>query len=156
MSGTLTFILGSELTGGSEMTALPRELRIDECRRLIADGGIGRVAFQSQSAQHIVPVNFQLDHDSIVFRTTPYSELGRLAPGSEAAFEVDELDVESTSGWSVVAKGRVDVIPDNFEKAAMRFSGKDPKPWAEGVRRLYMRLTWRELTGRRLVAPWWP
>jgi nitroimidazol reductase NimA-like FMN-containing flavoprotein (pyridoxamine 5'-phosphate oxidase superfamily) len=137
------------------MNALPQELGIEECRRLIEDGGVGRVAFHSQSGQHIVPVNFQLDRNSIVFRTTPYSELGRLGPGSEAAFEVDELDVESKSGWSVVAKGRVEVIPDNFETAAIRFFGKDPTPWAEGVRRLYLRLTWRELTGRRLVAPWW-
>ena len=137
------------------MSAFPRELETDECRRLLGDGGVGRVAFQSGSGQHIVPVNFQLDRNSIVFRTTPYSELGRLAPGSEAAFEVDQVDVESKSGWSVVAKGRVDVIPDNFETAAIRFFGKDPTPWAEGVRRLYLRLTWRELTGRRLVAPWW-
>jgi uncharacterized protein len=138
------------------MNAIARELPIDECRRLIEDGGVGRVAFQSASGQHIVPVNYQLDRDSIVFRTTPYSELGRLGPGSEAAFEVDELDTDSRSGWSVVAKGRVEVIPDNFQTAAIRFFGKDPTPWAEGVRRLYLRLTWGELTGRRLATPWWP
>jgi uncharacterized protein len=147
--------LEPEWTGDSEMTAFPHELRIDECRRLIADGGVGRVAFQSRSGQHIVPVNFELDRDSIVFRTTPYSELGRLAPGSEAAFEVEGLDVESTSGWSVVAKGRVERVPDNFETAAIRCFGKDPTPWAEGIRRMYLKLTWRELTGRRLAAPWW-
>ena len=138
------------------MSAIPKELETDECQRLIKDGGVGRVAFQSGSGQHIVPVNFQLDRDSIVFRTTRHSELGRLAPGSEAAFEVDELDVESQSGWSVVAKGLIEVIPDNFETAAIRFFGKDPTPWAEGTRRLYLRLTCRELTGRRLVTPWWP
>ncbi len=137
------------------MSAIPKELETDECQRLIKKGGVGRVAFQSGSGQHIVPVNFQLDRDSIVFRTTPHSELGRLAPGSQAAFEVDELDVESQSGWSVVAKGLIEVIPDNFETAAIRFFGKDPTPWAEGTRRLYLRLTWRELTGRRLAAPWW-
>ena len=137
------------------MNPRPQELGIEECRRLIEDGGVGRVAFQSGSGQHIVPVNFQLDGDSIVFRTTPYSELGRLAPGSEAAFEVDELDVGNKSGWSVVAKGPLERVPDNFESAAIRFFGKDPTPWAGGVRRLYLRLVWRELTGRRLVAPWW-
>jgi nitroimidazol reductase NimA-like FMN-containing flavoprotein (pyridoxamine 5'-phosphate oxidase superfamily) len=137
------------------MPALPRQLRPDACRRLIARGGVGRVAFQSASGQHIVPVNFQLDGNSVVFRTTPTSELGRLAPGSEAAFEVDELNVDTRSGWSVVAKGPIEVIPDNFETAAIRFFGKDPTPWAEGVRRRYLRLTWRELTGRDLVTPWW-
>jgi uncharacterized protein len=137
------------------MNPLPQELGIDECRRLIEDGGVGRVAFRSGSGQHIVPVNFQLDRDSIVFRTTPYSELGRLTPGSEAAFEVDELDVGNKSGWSVVAKGPLEKVPDNFETAAIRFFGKDPTPWAGRARRLYLRLAWRELTGRRLVTPWW-
>ena len=137
------------------MPAVPRELRPDACRRLIMKGGVGRVAFQSASGQHIMPVNFQLDGDSVVFRTTRDSELGRLAPVAEAALEVDELDVETRSGWSVVAKGRIDVIPENFETAAIRFFGKDPMPWAGGVRRLYLRLTWRELTGRELAAPWW-
>jgi nitroimidazol reductase NimA-like FMN-containing flavoprotein (pyridoxamine 5'-phosphate oxidase superfamily) len=131
------------------MNTFPRELRADECRRLIEDGGVGRVAFQSRSGQHIVPVNFELDGDSIVFRTTPYSELGRQAPGSEAAVEAEGLAVQGQSGWSVVARGQLDVIPGYFETAAIRF-GKDPTPWAEGVRRLYMRLTWRELTGRWL------
>jgi nitroimidazol reductase NimA-like FMN-containing flavoprotein (pyridoxamine 5'-phosphate oxidase superfamily) len=137
------------------MSAFPRELRPDDCRRLIMNGGVGRVAFQSASGQHIVPVNFQLDGDSVVFRTRPDTELGRVAPVPEAAFEVDELDVDAQSGWSVVAKGRIDVIPDDFETAAIRFFGKDPRPWASGARRLYLRLTWRELTGRELAAPWW-
>ena len=112
------------------------------------------MAFQSASGQHLVPVNFQLDGDSVVFRTRPDTELGRAAPVSEAAFEVDELDVDTESGWSVVAKGRIDLIPDNFETAAIRFFGKDPTPWAKGARRLYLRLSWRELTGRELAAPW--
>jgi nitroimidazol reductase NimA-like FMN-containing flavoprotein (pyridoxamine 5'-phosphate oxidase superfamily) len=137
------------------MPAFPRELRPEDCRRLIADGGVGRVAFQSATGQHIVPVSFELHGDSIVFRTSPTSELGRFAAGSEAAFEVDALDPDTRSGWSVVAKGRIEAVPDNFETAAIRFFGKDPMPWAEGVRRKYLRLTWRELTGRELVAPWW-
>lgn len=142
--------------GRKLMPAFPRELSPEDCRSLIAERSVGRVAFQSASGQqHIVPVSFQLDGDSVVFRTSPASELGRLASGAEAAFEVDDLDVENRSGWSVVAKGRIEVIPDNFETAAIRFFGKDPTPWAAGVRRLYLRLTWRELTGRELSVPWW-
>src|SRR5690242_10598672 len=137
------------------MNAFPRELGSAECRHLIEEGGVGRVAFQSALGQHIVPVNFQVDRDSLVFRTTPHSELGRLGPASEAAFEIDELDVEHKSGWSVVARGLIEELPDNYETAAIRFFGKDPTPWARGDRRLYLRLTWRELTGRRLEAPWW-
>ena len=131
------------------MTATSRVLSPEECRRLIQGGGVGRVAFRGGRSVHIVPVNFVVDRDTIVFRTAPYSELGEHGAGKIAAFEVDELDVHTESGWSVVAKGPVHVISTHAEVAALRL-GNDPEPWADGVRRLYLRLTWHELTGRRL------
>ena len=131
------------------MAAVSQELDQDECRRLIAGGGVGRVAFRGEQGLHIVPVNFTVDGDSIFFRTAPYSELGEHGAGTSVAFEVDHFDLESKSGWSVVAKGSLHVVSDPAELAAVRL-GADPEPWAEGVRRLYFRLTWRELTGRRL------
>jgi nitroimidazol reductase NimA-like FMN-containing flavoprotein (pyridoxamine 5'-phosphate oxidase superfamily) len=131
------------------MSTLLRELSPDECRRLIERGGIGRVGFGSPLGQQIIPVNFQVHEDSIVLRTTPYTELGRNGPGSRAAFEVEGLDPQGRAGWSVVAKGRLHAISVNAEVAAIRLS-RDPRPWADGVRRLYLRLSWEELTGRRL------
>ena len=131
------------------MAAISRDLHPDECRRLIEGGGVGRVGFRGERDVHIVPVTFAVDGNSIVFRTTPYSELGGYGPGRPAAFEVDELDAHGRSGWSVVAKGQLHVVSDPAELAALQL-GSDPDSWADGVRRLYMRLTWRELTGRRL------
>ena len=63
------------------MSAELRELSAEECRRLIQEGGVGRVAFRSSKGLEIVPVNFQLFGDSIVFRTAPYTELGLHGPG---------------------------------------------------------------------------
>jgi uncharacterized protein len=136
-------------TGGIKMGALLLELSPDECRRLIEGGGVGRVGFGSPSGQQIIPVNFQVHDDSIVLRTTPYTELGLNGPGSKAAFEVEGLDPQHRAGWSVVARGRLHAISVNAEVAAIRLS-RDPQPWADGVRSLYLRLTWDELTGRRL------
>lgn len=131
------------------MSAELRELSAEECRLLIQEGGVGRVAFRSSKGLEIVPVNFQVHGDSIVFRTTPYTELGLHGPGANAVFEVDALDAEQQLGWSVVARGQLHVVADAAENAAIRL-GKDPQPWASGVRRLYLQLSWRELTGRRL------
>lgn len=131
------------------MSAELRELSAEECRLLIVEGGVGRVAFRSLKRLEIVPVNFQVSGDSIVFRTTPYTELGLHGPGSDAVIEVDQLDAEQQTGWSVVARGRLHVVTDPAENSAIRL-GKDPQPWAGGTRRLYMKLPWRELTGRRL------
>ena len=69
------------------------------------------------------------------------------------AFEVDVADHERQLGWSVVARGRAGVVDDPAELAAIR-SFWDPRPWAGGVRPVYVRLRWRELTGRRLGSGW--
>jgi nitroimidazol reductase NimA-like FMN-containing flavoprotein (pyridoxamine 5'-phosphate oxidase superfamily) len=131
------------------MSAELRELSAEECRLLIQDGGVSTVAFRSPKRLEIVPVDFQVYGDSIVFRTTPYTELGLHGPGSNAVFEVDQLDAEQHTGWSVVARGQLHVVSDAAENSAIRL-GRDPQPWAGGVRRLYLQLPCRELTGRRL------
>jgi hypothetical protein len=133
------------------MSALVHQLRTDQCRRLIADGGVGRVAFRAPSGQQIIPVNYRVHRDSIVFRTNPYTELGSHGPGSEAAFEIDELDPDHESGWSVIARGRLHVVSAHDDLEAIR-ADSDPQPWADGVRRLYLALRWRDLTGRWLEA----
>lgn len=133
------------------MSAWMRDLSVEECRHLIQDGGVGRVAFRAPSGQQIVPVNFKVHGDSIVFRTNPYSELGLYGADSDAAFEVDVLDHEREAGWSVVAKGRLHVVSSPQELAAIR-SASDPRPWADGVRQLYLMMPWRTITGRCLEA----
>ena len=87
--------------------------------------------------------------EAIIFRTTPYSELGTHGPSAEVAFEVDQLDYDAHQGWSVVATGAAEVVEDPDAVQDLRASA-DPTPWAAGSRQLYFRLRWRELTGRRL------
>jgi nitroimidazol reductase NimA-like FMN-containing flavoprotein (pyridoxamine 5'-phosphate oxidase superfamily) len=131
------------------MSSPLQELSPAECRELLEAGGVGRVAFRSPSGQQIVPVNFQVNGNSIVFRTTPYTELGLHGPGTNAAFEVDHLDAEHQAGWSVVARGRLQVVSDHDEVKTIQRDA-DPEPWAWGVRRLYLKLPMANLTGRRL------
>jgi hypothetical protein len=89
---------------------------------------------------------------AIVFRTTPYSELGSHGPRSEAAFEVDHLDYEHQQGWSVVALGRLEELGveelDDLRKVW------EPRPWAAGHRNFFLKLVWRELSGRRIGNDW--
>lgn len=133
------------------MGAQLHELSHEECLRLLSRGGVGRIGFTSPSGQQIVPVNYELIDDAIVCRTTPYSELGRVAGSTEAAFEIDELDTQRRTGWSVVARGRLYVVVRQAEVAAIKMA-RDPDPWASGVRQLYLKLVWRELTGRWIGA----
>ena len=99
----------------------------------------------------ILPVNYVVDGDSVVFRTAPYGVLGQRAWNERIAFEVDELDPATRSGWSVVATGSGEMVEDHHELALIR-AFRNPQPWAPGSRLLYVRLVWDELTGRR-VSP---
>lgn len=130
-------------------TLMPVELTEQECRDLLSRHVVGRVALSTPGGPRIVPVNYALHDDSIVFRTAPYSELGTYGWDAELAFEIDHIDEEKHSGWSVVALGRGSLIEDSDELGKIR-GRMDPHPWAGGSRQLYMRLTLRTLTGRRI------
>ncbi len=130
-------------------TLMPVELTEQECRDLLSRHVVGRVALSTPGGPRIVPVNYALHDNSVVFRTAPYSELGTYGWDAELAFEVDQIDEERHSGWSVIALGRGSLIEDTDELSQIR-GRMDPHPWAGGSRQLYMRLTWRTLTGRRI------
>ena len=131
----------------------PVELSYAKCLELLSAGDLGRAAVSTPDGPHIVPVNYAVYEESVVFRTTPWSVPGSQPPGALMAFEVDVADHERQLGWSVVARGRAGVVDDPAELAAIR-SFWDPRPWAGGVRPVYVRLRWRELTGRRLGSGW--
>jgi nitroimidazol reductase NimA-like FMN-containing flavoprotein (pyridoxamine 5'-phosphate oxidase superfamily) len=127
------------------------ELDVRTCRELLAKGAVGRVAMCTSDGPQVLPVSYEVDGASVVFRTSPYGVLARHATSSRIAFEVDDFDRETRSGWSVVATGRSEPIGDPDELALLR-AFRDPTPWAPGVRHLYVRLVWDGLTGRRVDA----
>ena len=130
----------------------PMELTVNECLDLLDGGVVGRVALSTPLGPRIVPVNYAMYDGAIVFRTTPYSELGTHGPRSEAAFEVDHLDYEHHQGWSVVALGRLEELaPEEVDDLRKVW---EPRPWAAGHRNLFLKLVWRELSGRRIGNDW--
>lgn len=131
----------------------PFELTPDECVHLLSGELVGRVAMSTPVGPRIVPVNYAVHGSAVVFRTAPYSELGTYGSNAELAFEVDRLDYENHQGWSVVALGRAEFIQDPHEIADIRRTW-DPRPWPDGSRNLYVKLPWRELTGRRIGNDW--
>ncbi len=135
------------------MTNLPVELTVEECLELLNGNVVGRVAMCTPLGPRIVPLNYAMYEDAIVFRTTPYSELGTYGWNVDLAFEIDFLDYEKHQGWSVVAIGRGELVEDPDELHDIR-AGWDPTPWAGGQRHLYIKLRWRDLTGRRIGGDW--
>jgi uncharacterized protein len=126
-----------------------REMTADECVGLLAAGVVGRAAICIPTGPYIVPVNYTVHGDAILFRTAPYSVLGTYGWSGDIAFEVDDVDPQTHTGWSVVAVGPGEMVDDVKEIEQIRWA-YDPKPWAEGSRQLYVRLHWRQITGRRI------
>ncbi len=125
------------------------ELTAEECLALLGTRSVGRIALTTPAGLRIFPVSYVLDDDTVVFRTVPYGVIANSAHDAEVAFEVDDLDHTLSQGWSVVLAGRCRRIEDAAEVRMIR-TEHDPQPWAEGARILYLRITWDDLTGRRI------
>lgn len=52
----------------------------------------------------VVPVNYEVVDNAIMFRTAPDS-VPAAAVGTDVAFEVDHVDEALSQGWSVLAVG---------------------------------------------------
>jgi nitroimidazol reductase NimA-like FMN-containing flavoprotein (pyridoxamine 5'-phosphate oxidase superfamily) len=118
----------------------------DECKGLLAQDVIGRVAVVSGGTPTILPVNYALDGDDIVMRTLPGSRLD-LGQG-HAAFEVDSFDRASRSGWSVLVTGHLEEVTWYQAKDMTRLQALPLVPWAVGDRNLWLRLRPGFITGR--------
>ncbi len=127
-----------------------RELAPAECLRLLAPGGVGRVAFATTAGPAALPVNFAMDMDMVVFRTGPGTLLAAHA-GDQVGFEADHLDEALAQGWSVLVHGRARRVDDPADLAYLQ-QNVPVSPWAGGARELYVRVTPERITGRRILA----
>ena len=130
---------------GAEVEVLGR----DECLRLLATVPVGRVAVaEPDEGPLVVPVNFLLVDQRIVFRTD-FGTVFRQAVLSEqpVSFQVDAIDVASRTGWSVLVRGRATEVGD------WEASGLPLRPWARGPKEHWVQLAAGSVTGRRLVLP---
>jgi hypothetical protein len=93
----------------TEVTYFER-LDVPECLHLLRTGGVGRVAWQDNAeGLTVLPVNYRVIGDSVVFRTSEASTLARLAKPTRVAFQVDEIDHATAVGWSVLVRGMSDI-----------------------------------------------
>lgn len=130
---------------------IPGELEVldeHECRELLVQASVARLGLSADSLPVILPVNFVVDGDSIVFRTGPGLKLSAAAAGDVACLEVDDIDTLGHGGWSVLVTGRLREItePEELEDA----KGLPLAPWWHRVDQRYVRLSMDLLSGRRL------
>jgi nitroimidazol reductase NimA-like FMN-containing flavoprotein (pyridoxamine 5'-phosphate oxidase superfamily) len=100
------------------------------------------------SAPEVYPVNHVIDSRTIVFRTDAGNKLRGIDRSPSVCYQVDGLDNEDCTGWSVLVKGRATEVAFADEIRALRELSWPF--WTVDDRAHWFRIVPRELTGRHL------
>jgi nitroimidazol reductase NimA-like FMN-containing flavoprotein (pyridoxamine 5'-phosphate oxidase superfamily) len=122
----------------------------ETCLHLLRECSVGRVAAMSDARLMVLPVNYAMDDDQVVFRTAPGTKLAAAVRGAPVAFEIDHADEVFQSGWSVMVSGFAELATDaehidRLEKLGLR-------PWAPGERDNWVVIQTETISGRRVVG----
>ena len=117
----------------------------NECLELLATRSVGRLAVaRGREAPLVVPVNYVVDEEAILFRTGYGTKL-RAVAASPVSFQVDWVDLLSGVGWSVLISGRGQEIRARDARSPL------PEPWVSDDKPYLVRLSIGRITGRRIV-----
>lgn len=138
----------------------PHDFRVlteEECRTLLGSTPVGRIVYTRDALPAIAPVNFVMDRDEIVLRTASGSKLDAATRNAIVAFEIDQIDPATQTGWSVVVVGHATHETDPAVIARMR--QLPLRSWMPDEGQHYVRIrceqvTGRLLDGRRPPPPW--
>jgi len=122
-------------------------LDANECWDLLRSAEVGRLAISISNHPDIFPINYIVDHGSVVFRTAEGTKLAAAVLGVAVAFEVDGYDDQAGEAWSVVVKGRafeIQKLHDLFEAADLPLF-----PWHAAPKQRFVRIMPDEMSGRR-------
>lgn len=120
-----------------------------EAMDLLRTHQVGRVAWETAAGPVILPVAYAWSDGLIAFRTAGSGPLAQLATPTDVAFQIDEFEVETATGWSVLLRATTARVTAPEETAA--WQRLLPEPWAPGERDLIIRLTPRSISGRVVV-----
>jgi uncharacterized protein len=134
---------------GPNQIASLEELSRSECLALLATATVGRVGLLVADLPEILPVNYALDGDTVLFRTAEASVLNQ-ASLTVVAFEVDQIDPTAQTGWSVLVQGTTRDIGDAIDPTSERLRRLTLNTWAPGHRDRWFAVRPDKITGRRL------
>ena len=123
----------------------------DECWEMLRAQEFGRLAFHLAGEVHLAPVNYAVDHDTLLFRTAEGSKLLGVVMNPDVAFEIDEFDEHHAR--SVVLRG---VARRLEEDEHHRAENVPLRPWVPTLKYDVVEIRPTEITGRsfELSRPW--
>jgi hypothetical protein len=126
------------------------------CWRLVGRAAFGRIAFHHADELHVLPVNAAVKERKVIFRVLDGSLIASAGHGAMVAFESDEIDPSTESGWSVLIRGSLWDVTDTL--AATEWDELTVRSWAPGRLGRWMcvepvgPVTGRMLSRRRVLS----
>jgi nitroimidazol reductase NimA-like FMN-containing flavoprotein (pyridoxamine 5'-phosphate oxidase superfamily) len=126
------------------------ELDRPECLRLLAATTFGRIAVNVPDRPPVIrPVTYVFDErsQSVVFRSARGSKLHALLRSANAAFEIDGIEPDQQTGWSVIVLGVTEEVtsPVELDRIVLQ-------PWAPGPKPHWIRIRATTVSGRRIAV----
>lgn len=125
-------------------------LHLGDCFGLLGSVPVGRIGFLAGGEVIILPVNFLVDGQDVVFRTAQGSKLSSIEVGHYVGFEADAYDPATETGWSVLVSGLAEIVDD--EADAARLDARELRSWGEPADPVWVRIRPSSISGRRLPA----
>lgn len=118
-----------------------------ESWKLLSGVSLGRLVTTVSGWTEIFPVNFVVQHHTVLFRTAEGTKLLTAVLNEHVVFEADDHNV--AEGWSVVVRGTARLLSTSTEVEEARRAGL--YPWVATSKLRFVRITPETLTGRRFV-----
>ncbi|MFJ6416999.1 pyridoxamine 5'-phosphate oxidase family protein [Paeniglutamicibacter sp. NPDC091659] len=132
-------------------------LESHQCWEQLRSVSVGHLAVSHGDQPRIFPINYTVDHGTVVFRTGPGNKLDVMRLQPNVAFEADGVDQETGVAWSVMIEGTVELF-QGIEELVDSFSLM-LFPWEPGPKDQFVRIVPTSVTGRRfhVTEPmtWW-
>ena len=125
-------------------------LPLAQCLALLRSRPLGRLAYLDAGQPNVVPVNHLVQGNGIVMRSLAGGKLDAAIVGQPVAFQLDDHDPARGTGWSVLVRGRAELLDDHDEIVRL---AAELDSWAidDPTHGTWIRIVGDEISGRRLA-----
>ncbi|MET0764616.1 MAG: pyridoxamine 5'-phosphate oxidase family protein [Blastococcus sp.] len=128
--------------------ATVERLSESECWALLRATSVGRLAVWVDDHPDIFPLNYAVDHGTVVFRSSAGTKVSAALSDSPVALEADGYEAETAQVWSVVIRGNAEEIRGQDLIGTLDLP---LFPWQAGDKGRFIRIVPVTTSGRRFT-----
>lgn len=123
------------------------DLSESACWELLRTTTVGRLAGWVDDHPDVFPLNYAVDHGTVVFRSGAGTKLSAALSDKPVALEADGYDTGTAEAWSVVLRGNAEEISSTQE--LIDTVDLPLFPWQAGDKGRFIRIVPTTTSGRR-------